>query len=183
MCDIKPKIKTSATVCTSEALTARASCSLSFFLSRSRWRNRACCSLFSCRITALACLNFSFSACRATASALLFSWTPFRMVFDELVPGRQRSHTILIYEVLNVKSHLTSGCYILTTAFVYHFRSAPGSWGTGQPFVPLLLHPLLYVIQTLLEGLLLGPFLNHGSGFLNSTFFFLIKPRYSAASC
>lgn len=54
--------------------------------------------------------------------------------------------------------------HFLTTAFVYHSGpSSAGSRGTGQPFVPLLLHPVLNVLQTLLEGLLLGSFFRHGS--------------------
>lgn len=88
-------------MCKSEALTARASCSLSFFLSRSRWRNRACCSLFSCRITALACLTFSFSACKATASVLLFSCTPFRMVWVELAAGKNMAGMFIVCLWLN----------------------------------------------------------------------------------
>lgn len=78
---------------TSEAFACRASCSFSFLLSRSRWRKSACCSLFSCRITALACLTFSFSACKATASALLFTCTPIRMVCVEVLPEKRKTES------------------------------------------------------------------------------------------
>lgn len=76
-------------LCTSAAFADRASWSLSFLLSRRRWRKRACCSLFSCRITAFACRTFSFSACKATARDLLFIWTPFRMLWMLLATGRK----------------------------------------------------------------------------------------------
>lgn len=52
--------------------------SLSVLFSISRWKMRACRSFLSWRMTPCACRTFSLSVCRATARALLFTWTLFR---------------------------------------------------------------------------------------------------------
>lgn len=46
----------------------------------------------------------------------------------------------------------------LTAAFVHPGPPPARSCSSSQPFSPLFLHPLLDVLQTLLEGLLLDPF-------------------------
>lgn len=163
---------------TSEAFI---SCSLSFLLRRRRWRNRACCSRLSCRITAFACLTFSFSACSATASEALFIWILFRMVWEVLATAQNACngwHNHITYQQQQVLPrryprhswfHLwqTDTC-ILTIAFVYHSGPSPaGSRCAGQPFGSPFLHLLLDVLQTLLVGLLLDAFFHHSSGLLN----------------